>query len=62
MHRELDHAFDDQHDIEPVHFHEHAVLKAVHHEDAQGQELSLSQGGQGSHEKAKVDSKTSHTG
>ena len=25
----LDHAYDDQHDIEPVHFHEQAVLKAV---------------------------------
>lgn len=25
-HPELDHHYDDQHDIEPVHFHEHAIL------------------------------------
>ena len=32
-HPELDHKYDDQHDIEPVHFHEHAVLPAVLHPD-----------------------------
>ena len=40
MHHELDHGYDDQHDVEPVHFHEHAVLKAVH-EDPMMQDLSL---------------------
>jgi len=29
MHTELDHRFDHQHDLEPVHFREHAVLKAI---------------------------------
>mmetsp|Transcript_31604 Transcript_31604/g.39331 ORF Transcript_31604/g.39331 Transcript_31604/m.39331 type:complete len:149 (-) Transcript_31604:2608-3054(-) len=33
-HRSLDHAHDDQHDVEPVHFHEHAVLKAFDHPDS----------------------------
>ena len=29
LHPELDHKYDDKHDIEPVHFHEHAILKSV---------------------------------
>ena len=29
QHRRLDHRYDDRHDIEPVPFHEHAVLPAV---------------------------------
>ncbi len=33
-HAELDHAYDDQKDIEPVHFHEGAVLKAFDHPDS----------------------------
>jgi|Transcript_43715 hypothetical protein len=33
-HPSLDHAHDDQHDVEPVHFHEHAVLKSFDHPDA----------------------------
>ena len=34
-HPELDHKYDDQHDVEPVHFHEHAVLPALPHPDSQ---------------------------
>lgn len=30
----LDHAFDDQHDIEPVHFHEHAIHRAFDHPES----------------------------
>ena len=35
-HRTLDHHFDDQHDIEPVPFHEHAIHRSTlarYHED-----------------------------
>ena len=43
-HHELDHYYDDQHDIEPVHYHEHAILKAMpYHEDVNDEELYLSQ-------------------
>ena len=44
MHSQLSHAHDDQHDIEPVHYHEHAILKAsktADHRDVKG--LSLRQ-------------------
>ena len=33
-HHALDHRFDDQHDVEPVHYHEHAVHRAFDSPDA----------------------------
>ncbi len=33
-HPELDHKYDDQHDIEPKHFHEHAVLHSLPHPES----------------------------
>ena len=43
-HPELDHKYDDQHDIEPVHFHEHAVLPAVLHPDRHSYDDSVKVG------------------
>lgn len=40
-HGVLDHKFDDQHDIEPVHFHEHAIHKAFPHPDSHDYEHTL---------------------
>lgn len=37
-HPELDHKYDDQRDVEPVHFHEHAVLKVSDHPDTRSYE------------------------
>ena len=33
MHGELDHAHDDQHDIEPMHFHERSIYKSLPYSD-----------------------------
>lgn len=40
LHRELDHSYDSQHDVEPVHFHETAIHKAFH-EAITGEDLIL---------------------
>ena len=43
-HPELDHAYDDQHDVTPKEYHDHAVLKSFDHPDSRSYEGPIDHG------------------